>query len=82
MIISNVLLNLSIKPCLLWSSTLTVMNDDEYYEDERYLYIVKDGIVWPTKKNGYFGHTKKELEDYVKTTWKSPDLLYSFILES
>jgi hypothetical protein len=35
-----------------------LMNDDEYYEDERYLYLVKDGIVWPIKKNGSFEHSK------------------------
>jgi hypothetical protein len=56
------------------------MNDDEYYEDEKYLYLVKDGIVWPIKKNGSFEHSKRELEDYVKTTWKSPDLLHSLIM--
>ena len=56
------------------------MNGDEYYEDEKYLYLVKDGIIWPIKNNGSFGHTKGELDEYVKTAWKSPQLLHSLIL--
>jgi hypothetical protein len=39
------------------------MNGDEYYEDEKYMYLVRDGIVWPMRLKGTYEDTKKELDE-------------------
>jgi hypothetical protein len=57
-----------------------LMNGDEYYEDEKYLYLVRDGIVWPMRLKGTYEDTKKELDEYVRTTWKAPEQLHALIL--
>ena len=56
------------------------MNGDEYYEDEKYMYLVRDGIVWPMRLKGTNEDTKKELHEYVNMTWKSPENLHALIL--
>jgi len=74
------ILNSQLKTRSKYEQIKHLMNGDEYYEDEKYLYLVKDGIIWPIKNNGSFEHTKGELDEYVKTAWKSPQLLHSLIL--
>lgn len=57
-----------------------LMNGDEYYEDDKYMYLVRDGIVWPTRIKGTCEDTKKDLDEYIQTTWKSPQHLHALIL--
>jgi Mg2+ and Co2+ transporter CorA len=57
-----------------------LMNDDPYYEDEKYLYTIQDGIVWPIRKNGSLDESKRILHDYIKKCWKDPELLHSIML--
>ena len=73
-------LNSQLKTRSKYEQIKHLMNGDEYYEDEKYLYLVKDGIVWVMKNNGSYEHTKSELDQHVKATWKSPELLHSLIL--
>jgi hypothetical protein len=56
------------------------MNGEEFFEEERYLFTIGNGIVYGMKNTGNLDETKEQLRDYVSSTWKDPQLLHSVML--
>ncbi|KAI8892017.1 hypothetical protein BC833DRAFT_408032 [Globomyces pollinis-pini] len=57
-----------------------LMNGEEFFEDEKYLFTIGNGIVYAMKNTGDLGGTKEQLRDYVTSTWNDPQLLHSVML--
>jgi hypothetical protein len=52
------------------------MDGEEYFEDEKYLFTLKDGIVYPMRKTDNLDETKNQLREYISSTWKCPERLH------
>jgi hypothetical protein len=42
------------------------------------IYTARDGIVYAAKLNGSLADTEQLLEDFIKTSWKNPEVCTSF----
>jgi hypothetical protein len=52
----------------------------KYHSDEKYLYAARDGIVYAARMNGSLEQTEVVLEDFIKSSWKNPEVLHSLML--
>ena len=57
-----------------------LMNGEEFFEDEKYLFTIGNGIVYGMKNTGDLDETREKLRDYVTSTWNDPQLLHSVML--
>jgi hypothetical protein len=56
------------------------LGDEKYHSDGKYLYTARDGIVYAVKINGSLEESELELEAFIKSSWKNPDVLHSLML--
>lgn len=57
-----------------------LLNSETYYDDRKYLYTARDGIVFAVKLTANMKETERVLEEYVKTVWKSPEHLHALMV--
>jgi hypothetical protein len=45
------------------------MNGEIYFDDGKYLYSARDGIVFAVRIHGSMEETERLLEEYIKSVW-------------
>ena len=56
------------------------LNGEKYFDTGKYFYSAQDGIVFALRINGTMADMERLMEEYIKSVWKSPDLLHSLMM--
>lgn len=73
-------LNKHLKSASKYEQIKYYLGDEKYHSDGKYLYTARDGIVYAAKINGTLEQTESSMEDFIKSSWKKPEVLHSLML--